>query len=241
MATGVGTTQFGLMDVFANILPGVVVVTFVAASLHPLGTFAGTPFGVVEVTVLVVYSMVVGLVLQSVAITEEEVIDAVVRRVRPARDSAVADALSRRRFDDELRALGDSPRTGLDREFWAQCVDRFSLDEGFGRGERDFRQLRWALLAYLEQTSFSQAGRTRALYQLSRGLWSGSSLLVLYCLVLLKLPRYAPVEVDRAVLFAGVVSFSVLFVVLFGYKRLFHRLWFEFTVVEFYLDRTRNR
>lgn len=240
MANGGGPVDFSLMDVFANIIPGATVVALVAASLRP--SVAGVDavgLGIAELTALAVLSMVVGLFLQAVALVEEGAVNSLGCALYARLDSGRVRGFCLVPFVARLRSSHEAPATHFEAQFWTHCVTRFDLPDEFGRHEGDYPMLRRALLAHLESTPYSKASRMRALYQMSRGLWAGFSLLLVYYLAALWSPG-VPVGVTGPVLTAGVVAFAVLFVVFYGYKNMFHRLWFELSVAEFFLDRTRT-
>jgi hypothetical protein len=217
-----------LYDIFANIIPGVVLLSGVFVPIR-VESLVAIQLNAASVLLFVVFAFVVGQAMQYIG-------------SRLDADHGFGQHVAC------LRAGFENPPIGVtefDEVFWGVCKRRFRLTDDFD----DYSRLFKCLLAELERTGRTRAIRMQALYLFSRGIWVASWMLfVLYVLlgavvfVRPDLPSDASVALFVAnfrgpvFLAFGLLS-SFTFGLVFHYQRQeFEKDWITYVIIEFYLD-----
>lgn len=221
-----------LWDVFANIIPGVVLITGgVLPFLSLSGGFEALSLNVAEIALIGVFAMVTGLALQAPAYVIEEFLK---KTAKSKRKSVILNRILPISFAHEFNRLKNSEcSTPLEENFWNYCENEFELPSEFG-DKREWAQLRKLLLTYLESSPYTQTVRWRAMNSMGRGLLVGLGILSLYYLWLAIRETIVPVAPGMLMIGAGFSGFFAI--VIFALKNWFKQQWFEYTVLEFYLD-----
>lgn len=263
MPNGGISAHFGVMEVFANIIPGVVILTGVVAgavlSVPGSGDLLVFDIGVEEFALVAVLSLVVGMFLDFAGVGIEGLIDAVLKRLKPRphpaeengdrSDTKLVKLLESKSMSGRFEELSTKPHTPFENEFWAICRHRFPFASEIGRGDTanqvgdsnvDFKRFWRTIHAHQEPSRYSLSVRYRALGAMCRGLWTGFVLLFFYYYALYVLP-FRDAGGGGSLLLIGVLVSGVFTVVFWGAKDRFKTLWFEFLIVEFYLDHRDER
>jgi hypothetical protein len=218
------------MDVFADVIPGIVVlmglvlVTAQAGVFTPVVNAAGLAVGVV-------LSLVIGRVLQFVAAP----FTLLVSRFKAISGGPRLGLMNPAR---ELKTLHDyDDKTTLQEGFWHHCQERLGFPES-GSTIDEYEELWRALLTYLESTTYSQTVRIQVLSAMTRGLWSGFGLLTVVYLALLWFPTHATVDLSNPALRYEALIAGLLTLVFWTLESVFKRLSLTYMLVEFYLDQT---
>lgn len=227
-----GLGSFNVYDVFANIVPGVVLLI---GLLFPLDVREIVDVEIVSVTIaslFVILSFVSGQIVQSFG--------------------GWADG--DHGFSELMTCLIQNKKysrfelTEFDERFLLHCDETFDLRDEFD----DYGRLFKMILAYLEYSGRTRALRMQALYLFARGIWVSVWLLALWFLIIGVSMRYEYLSNDSLELVnlrmnllrsEGAIWFAFIIVILTGI--LFHRVrsnleldWIQYTVSEFCLDRS---
>ncbi len=226
-------SHLSLMDVFADVIPGTVVLlglllaAMQAGVVFPAPDLAGLALGAV-------FSFVIGMFLQTVA-------PAVTFAVERAERVPGVPRLGPLDMKKELKAYHDAEtKTRMQERFWKLCLERFGFPEQ-GSPVTEYEDLWRALLAYLESTPYSQTVRMRALAAMTRGLWAGFALLAVVYLSVPTLSALMSVDLVHPALGYEAVAAAVLAAVFWTLNVVFKRLWLKYMMIEFYLDQTMGR
>jgi hypothetical protein len=229
------SSTLSLWDVFANIVPGIVLIIGLGLPFLPgPGGMDTLPLDLIELALIGVLAMVAGLALQGPAYFLEEAPKLLVKR-NGTSATRVLERIRPISFQREFERL-EEPSTPFEEQFWAFCASRFDLGNDFGNREHHWAQLWKLLLTHLESSPYTQTVRWRSMYSMARGLWVGFGVLLIYYLLLI---TYRPDPPIRMLTYVIIASGS-LAVVFFAFKNWFKRLWFEFMILEFYLDEIRR-
>ncbi|MEZ3143561.1 hypothetical protein [Halobaculum sp. MBLA0143] len=228
--TSQGIRTINLYNLFANIVPGVYVLTGLYATVRPVPLFelafdseATLPVGLPLVLFTIGVAFVVGQLLQVGGghSDDDHGFDNLMLCIRGQRESC------RYRISD------------VERYFWELCKDQFVLSGEFESHDTLLK----LTLSFVEQRGRTRALRMQALYLLARGLTVGTVVLGFFCgsLAVGLWFEYVPDGIANVlrpfeVLVAYVISSILIFAILNKNRENLEEDWIRYTVLAAYLE-----
>lgn len=230
-----GIKSFNVYDVFANIIPGVVLLVGASFPFNVQRVLGKPITAATSITLVIIISFITGQFLQTIG--------------------GWADG--DHGFPQLMRSIVNEKRnpqfeiTEFDEYFVVLCDDTFELTEGFD----DYTRLFKMLLAYLEYSGRSRALRMQALYLLSRGIWVSAWLLSFWFFAVyvsidynylsetsLRLVNLKMKDIpSKSELTIAFLLATVLGTIFGRIRQEVEEDWVKYVITEFYLDRVTSQ
>jgi hypothetical protein len=225
-----GIRSFNLYDLYANVLPGLLLIFGLVLPLKIvptlrliLGADVSPEFGIAYLLLLLALAYLAGHILQAIGgrVDADHGIDHLFQTIINGNN------------------YSRIPLTEVDHSLWEKCKTEFDISDEFNQYERVWKMI----LAYLEAAGRSRALRLQALYLFARGAFITTALLIIYygTLLITFLFSYFPGSWSSYFRVWWVNIWLLLFAVIGSFFLRYERDewesdWIKYTIIEFHLE-----